>query len=130
MNTRKTKVPLGNVNWHLVRLIFDLQRQFVQGWNEREQDWDAEQNDDLPGGARYSACRPGNGIRCFSGFSIVLPDGTWIVVQAKDSWDHWYPGLGDFRRNKLESIEQIKSITVYGDYLAFVNWADPLLVKY
>jgi hypothetical protein len=130
MKTTKTRIPLDRLNHHLVRLIFDLQRQFVQGWNEREQDFYAEQNHDLPGGAKYSGCRPSTGARCFSGFSSVLPDGTWIVVQVEDNWDHWYPAFADFRRNKLEFVEQIKSITVHGDYLAFVKWADPLLVKY
>lgn len=119
----KTKVSLDDSEFvsKVATLVCRIQQGFVEKWNTTEKDWSRVQDHDLPNGARYSASS-GDGRLSFRGFSFLLTDGTWITVKVKKPWLHWYPGFSDFRRNALNSPDQIEAITIYGSYSSFEDW--------
>lgn len=124
---RMTKVPLDDsvFGYNVAMPVCKIQQDFVRKWNNAEKDWNLPQDHDLPNGALYSASS-GDGRLSFRGFSFLLIDGTWITVKVKTPWHHWYSGLGDFRRNKVDAPDRIEAITIHGSYTSFENWVKSL----
>jgi len=100
-----------------------IQQQFVRQWNHTELTTDHQPSHDLPGGAQYTASGVHNGTR-FRGASFVLPDGTWVCLQAIRGWHHWHDGWS-FCRNELATA-QINKVVVHGSMDAFNSWLSAL----